>query len=218
MSIAPTLRNSTHEVWITLLLLFCAGLFVVVRSTNPKKLPSLVSGFFRGNSIEEKTLTPDSIALFFIFICTVSLLAMQTLQFHSIKMRFKGLDEFAFLGALLLAYYLAKTIALFLCGAVFRVQTDVRGYINEIYASAHLASMALLPIAMVIYFVGNINENIVEKSMLALVIIFFLYRTVKMFILMTNRGLNMVYLFLYLCVLEIVPLVLLFEWSKNYNL
>src|SRR5580658_7944424 len=141
MSIVPNLRVSGHEIWITLLLCFCLLLFVWVRITNPKKIPSLVSGFFRGGTIEEKTITPDSIALFFIFICSAVLLAMRAFQYHGVTTRFNKWEEFIFLGVVLLAYYLLKTIILLICGNIFQVQAKARDYVNEIYASAHLAAI-----------------------------------------------------------------------------
>jgi len=218
MSIVPILRVPNHEVWVTVLLLFCLLLFVWVRIINPKKIPSLVSGFFRGGTTEERTITPDSIALFFIFICSAALLAMHAFQFHGVVTRINGIEEFILLSIGLLGYYLLKTIALFICGTVFKVQSNARDYINEIYASAHLAAMGLFPAAVVLTFTNSINESLFEKGILAVIALFFIYRTIKMFILMMNKGLSMMYLFLYLCALEIIPLVLLFECSKSFNL
>src|SRR5208282_645700 len=94
MSIVPTLRVSGHEVWVTLLLFFCLLLFVWVRVMNPKKIPSLASGFLKGSGAEEKTITPDSVVLFFIFICSVSLLAMQAMRFYNIQIKHNNAEEF----------------------------------------------------------------------------------------------------------------------------
>jgi hypothetical protein len=218
MSIVPTLRFSGHEVWVTLLLFFCLLLFTWVRISNPKKIPSLVSGFFKGGFTEEKTIAPDSIALFFIFICSAALFIMQTFRVYDIKTRFSRAEEFLILSAALFAYYLFKTVALFLCGTIFRVESSAREYINEIYSSAHLAAVGLFPAIVVLTFVNNINGALFEKGILALLVLLFIYRTVKMFILMMNRGLSVMYLFLYLCTLEIIPLVLLFEYAKSMNL
>lgn len=217
MSIVSNLRFSGHEVWVTILLLVCLMLLAWVRMTNSKKIPSLVSGFFGGRAIEEKTITPDSIALFFIFICAATLLIMQAFQFNGIRTHFNNGEEFLLISFILLAYYLLKTLVLLLCGAIFEVESVARDYINEIYASAHLAAIGLLPAAIILTFVNNINEPVLEKGILALVILLFLYRTIKVFILMMNRGLSMIYLFLYLCALEIIPLVLLFEYGKGMN-
>ena len=218
MSIVPSLRVSSHEVWVTLLLLLCLLLFVWVRIINPKKIPSLVSGFFRGGTTGEKTITPDSIALFFIFICSVALLAMHVFQYHGINTRFGKFGEFLFLGAFLLGYYLVKTILLLIFGNIFMVGSKASDYVNEIYASAHLAALGLFPAAVVVTFTNNVNEGLFEKCMLVIIGVFYLYRTIKMFILMMNRGLSVMYLFLYLCALEIIPLVLLYEWMKGVNL
>jgi len=218
MSIIPSLRFSGHEVWITLILFLCLLLFVWVRVTNPKKIPSLVPAFFSGNATEEKTITPDSVALFFVFICSATLLVMQGFRFHNIQTRLTTGEQFLLIGIVLFAYYILKTIVLYLCGVIFQVQADARDYISEIYASSHLAAVCFLPTIIVLTFVNNINEGIFEKGILALIVLFFLYRTIKMFILMMNRGLNVMYLFLYLCALEIIPLVLLFEYRKGINL
>lgn len=218
MSIVPELRFPDHEVWVTSLLLVCLLLFAWVRIINPKKIPSLVTGFFKGGITEEKTITPDSIALFFIFICSAALLIMQTFQVRDIKTRFNSWEEFLLFSLLLLAYYIIKTIVLLLCGYIFQVESNARDYINEIYASAHLAALGLFPIVIVFTFVNTINETLFERGILALVGVLFLYRTIKMFILMMNRGLSIMYLFLYLCALEVIPVVLLIEYGRSINL
>jgi hypothetical protein len=218
MSIVPDFRFPGHEVWITLLLFSCLLLFVYVRITNPKKIPSLIPAFFSGSTTEEKTITPDSVAMFFVFVCSATLLIMQAFRFHNIQTRLNNIEEFLLIGLILFGYYILKTIALLLCGAIFQVQADARDYISEIYASSHLAAIGLLPAVIVLTFVNNINEDIFEKVILALIGLLFLYRTIKMFILMMNRGLSVIYLFLYLCALEIIPLVLLFEYRKGINL
>lgn len=218
MSIVPHLRFSDQEVWVTLLLFTCLLLFAWVRITNPKKLPSLVTGFFKGGVTEEKTITPDAIALFFIFICSASLLLVQAFQVHNIKTRFNHAEQFLLLAAVLLAYYFLKTLALLICGSLFKVETSARDYINEIYASAHLAALVLFPAALMLTFIHSINHAVFEKGILAVFLLLFIYRTAKMFILMMNKGLRMIYLFLYLCILEIIPVVLLIEFGKGLNL
>jgi len=218
MSIVPQLRFPAHEGWITLILFCCLLLLTWVRITNPQKIPSLISGFFKGGFTEEKTITPDSIALFVIFICSASLLILQALQLYNIKSRFTAPEEFFMLSISLFAYYLLKTIALYLCGTIFRVESEARNYISEVYSSAHLAAMGLFPAVIVLTFVNNINIFSFEKGILASLLLLFAYRTVKMFILMMNRGLHIVYLFLYLCALEIIPLVILFEYAKSMHL
>jgi hypothetical protein len=218
MSIVPQLRFPTHEGWIILVFFCCLLLFTWVRVTNPQKIPSLVSGFFKGSITEEKTITPESIALFVIFILSASLLIVQALQIYNIKTRFNTLEEFFGLGIILLAYYFLKTIALLLCGTIFRVESEAGDYIAEIYSSAHLAALGLFPAALVLTFVSNINIYTIEKGILASLLLLFAYRTVKMFILMMNRGLRIVYLFLYLCALEITPLIILFEYGKSIHL
>lgn len=218
MSIVPQLRFPMHEGWITMVLFCCLLLFTWVRVINPQKIASLVSGFFKGGFTEERTITPDSIALFVIFICSASVLIVQALQVYNIKTRFTMPEEFFGLTMVFLAYYLLKTIALLLCGTIFRVELEARDYINEIYSSAHLAAVGLFPAAVVLTFVNNINIHTVEKGIFASLLLLFAYRTIKMFILMMNRGLHVVYLFLYLCALEVTPLVILFEYGKSMHL
>lgn len=218
MSITPQLRFSTHDVWVTLLLFGCLLLFTWVRIANPKKIPMLISGFFKGGFTEEDTIALDSIALFIIFLCSASLLLLQAFHFYNITTHFTNAELFLLLAAGLFGYYLFKTIALFLCGTIFRVESSVRGYVGEIYSSANLAAVVLFPAIIVLIFVNNINGILFEKGILILLLILFIYRTIKMFILMMNKGLSIVYLFLYLCTLEIIPLVLLFEYGKSINL
>jgi hypothetical protein len=214
MKINPILHFPSTEHWVTALLFLCLLLLAWVKAAYPKKLFLVFrDAFVAGLPEEEWSLTPASIALFFIFLCSTVLLIMEL--FHNAGIRLYGNmgKEFAMLSLIVGGFYLAKTILIALCGFIFEEQQRAMEYLSEVYVFAHLLGIILLPLVMLETYSHAINQVLFERVILIGAGLIFAYRTIKMFIVMTNKGLSMMYLFLYICTLEILPLALFYRYG-----
>lgn len=77
---------------------------------------------------------------------------------------------------------------------------------------------AIIPLVAIAYFVHQPADAWFIWACLALLLFNYLYRLVQSFIGAVNYSSNVLYLFLYLCTLEIIPLMMLLVWIyRNYT-
>jgi|GEM_PF-1102303 hypothetical protein len=215
MKINPLFRFPSTEHWITALLFLCLLLLAWVKTAYPQKISLVFRDTFTATLPEEDNgINPASIALFFIFICSVVLLVMQLMNSYGIKLGANALSEFASIALFLFLYYAAKTIVIMITGFVFEEQARAWEYVSEIYVFAHFLGLVLLPAALVVTYASITGQKVVLEAIFAGIVLLLVYRTIKMFILMTNKGLSMMYLFLYICALEILPVALFYKYAK----
>jgi len=215
MNISPNFRFPTTEHWVTALLFTCLLLFTWVKATNPKKVGLLFREVFTVTlSEDDNGINPASIAMFVVFICSTALLVLQVLHIKNMKLFPTTGKEFLMISLFLFLFYMAKTILVFFSGFVFEQQQRAWEYLTEIYVYTHFLGMVLLPAALIVTYATAINDIKVLEGIFIGIGILYAYRTIKMFILMTNKGLSMMYLFLYICALEILPCALLIKYAE----
>lgn len=213
--IAPYFRFPTTEHWITALLFLCILLFAWVKTAYPKKVSLLFREVFTATLPDEDSgINPASIGMFIIFICVSVLLAMHLMQIKNLSLFHNAGKEFASLALVLFLIYMVKTLIILFTGFVFEQQERAWEYLSEIYVFAHFLGLVLLPVALLVTYVPEISNLRVLEVIFIGIGCLFVYRTIKMFILMTNKGLSMMYLFLYICALEILPFALLYKYAN----
>lgn len=213
--ISPYFRFPSTEHWITILLFLCILLFTWVKVAYPKKVTLVFREVFTTTMPEDDSgINPASIGLFIIFICTSVVLGMHLMHLHDINLYHSSAKEFMALAVALFLIYLAKTVVIFFSGFVFEQEERAWEYLTEIYFFAHFLGIVMLPVALLVTYTPAINNLRVLEAVFIVIGLLFIYRTIKMFILMTNKGLSMIYLFLYICSLEILPFALLVKYAK----
>jgi hypothetical protein len=110
--------------------------------------------------------------------------------------------------------YIAKTLIILFLGFIFDQSERAWEYVTEMYVFAHFLGMVLLPAALLVTYANEVNSRTIVEAVFAGIALLFVYRTIKMFILMTNKGLSMMYLFLYICALEILPFAVIVKYAK----
>jgi hypothetical protein len=214
MKINPILHFPSTEHWVTAVLFICLLLLAWVKTVYPKKLFLVFKDAFVASLPEEDSgISPASIALFFIFICSSVLLIMQLFHGSLARLYSNMGEEFAMLTLFIGGFYIAKTLLILLCGFIFEEQQSAAEYLSEVYVFTHVLGVILLPLVMLETYSHLIDTVLFERIILIAIALLFIYRTIKMFIIMTNKGLNMMYLFLYICTLEILPLALFYRYG-----
>lgn len=214
LTIQPLIRNNGTEYWITAILFICLIILAWVKIAYPKKMLVLVREVFTNElSFEEKSITPSSIALFLIFVCCSVLLIMQLIKAYGIKLQVNEAQEVVIISGSVLVFYIAKTAAIYISGFIFEEMSNAWEYITEIYVFSHFLGIILLPLMIINAYWGNINHKLFGEIIVGSIAALLLFRTIKMFILMINKGLRLMYLFLYICALEIVPLALFIRYG-----
>lgn len=124
----------------------------------------------------------------------------------------QGFAKFLFIAIFIALAYSLKMIALKIFGFIFNYDKPVASYIFNLFLINNVLGIVLLPMLIILtYFNFQYIEYILYIS-ISIVILFFLYRLIKGIIIWTNvTRYNLYYLFLYICALEIAPILIIIK-------
>lgn len=163
---------------------------------------------------------PYSIMTLFLFALSTSLVGFKALelQFPDLLKTQPDYVWFALGTAGILVWIIARAflfkLVQFIVGFDFG-QTENR---YRMIVFNQVCTYAILPLVAVAYFVSQPLNQWLIWVCLALLVLNYVYRLVQSVAGAVNYSANVLYLFLYLCTLEIVPLLLLAVWLyRTYN-
>lgn len=206
---------SNHPFWVFAILLFCVSLigymriFYSARFNNHIKsflVPRLANQLMR----EEYSLThPVSIFLSLNFFLMVSLIALLWMN----RLRATEYFSLSFTSLLLLfvfvvGIYFIKIIFLKLIGYFLNKPQETDDYIFTIFLLNQGVGIILLPMLVLICYGSAHLQTIFFVISFVLLGFFFLYRISRGGMQALNFGTPVFYIFMYLCALEILPLLI----------
>jgi hypothetical protein len=199
-------------------------LISVTRLTNPKNFTIFIQSVF--DSQLSQRIWSDSktnflsiiIQLSITFILTLSIIISFYLQSRS------ELLELSFYGILwrsilvLLVVYLTKFILIWLIGELLNFSHLSQGLITNTISLNGFISLLILPLSIVyIYNAGTFLGNATFYTLVSIFFIGVVFRNLHMFFMAISAlRFPIIYLFIYLCALEILPWLLLFKILDNY--
>ncbi len=214
--------NDKRAYFISLLAVII--LISITRLTNPKNFTIFIQSVF--DSQLSQRIWSDSktnflsiiIQLSITFILTLSIIIAFYLQSRS------ELLELSFYGILwrcilvLLVIYLTKFILIWLIGELLNFSHLSQGLITNTISLNGFLSLLMLPLSIV--YIYNSSTFLGNATFYTLVTIFFIgviFRNLHMFFMAISAlRFPIIYLFIYLCALEILPWLLLFKILDNY--
>ena len=213
--------QDTHKEgydWITIILVASLLLIGWTRLFYKKYFISLVKSFhfynyasslyFGRNSLTQRA----SAFLNLNFFIITGVLAFQTLQQTPYNLAgIKPLYLWIGFSAFFLVWYAWNFIMSRFIGFVFARQRAFSEYLHNYNLYRKIAGVSLFPIALIVQF---IQEDYREIFLIAGGIIFgiiFLVHIIRGLQVFLKENVSIFYLFLYLCALEILPIILVFE-------
>jgi hypothetical protein len=217
-----SLREPHHADWVTGVLIiffmllawtqFLYGKRVKQIFLAPHSIRFLSQLTREGNLFKERV----AVALGIVYLFSLPLLIIQinTILFKGTKSDVDQLKLFFGAAAFLLLYWLVKISLIRFLGFVFNTKTTTREYLLNILIFSLITGIVLLPFLVVINYT---HSFFVLVAALSVVAILFLYRLVKgFFIGITLTKFSYLFLFVYLCALEILPLLVIIKLLLNY--
>ncbi len=209
----------THYDYLPFGILFLSfAIFVWLYISYSKRLKSTIQGFFVNRFANQLARDEFSLSnrvtifLSVLFVFTLTLFTSQTFQYlFGMEVAPNG---FLFLnliiGASVVVVYLSKFIAVRLSGYVFQMNKAASDYILTVFLYCNTLGLFLLPIVICISFVKQISPYIFIYIGLTIIGLFLITRIIKGLLIWLNGvRASRFYLFLYLCTLEILPIVIL---------
>jgi len=212
----PLAINQQATDWITIVFLACLFIFAWIQTSYSKRLNQIFRAVAQqhhinqlerdGNIFKERI----ALGLGLNYYLLMSIFIFQILNaFGSVPSGFNNLTITLLIFAGLFVYQLLKSSAIYASGVIFNTGESARQYKLIILIFNYIIGIVLLPV-VVIAFYWNSEAFLIAG--IVIVSFLFLYRIARGFLTgQDNKSYNLFYLFLYLCTLEILPLLLIYK-------
>ncbi len=214
-STKPSLHFTNYNYWVAGTFMFLFILFIWIYTTNQKKLGQVIRGFYQTrfaniNARDEYSVgNRVSVFLSAFFVITVSIFVSQILAYYHIQI-YKNIPAEVIVGLLLVFIYSIKFVTIKLLGSIFLVQKEATEYIISIFLFCNVLGLFMLPLVICLLFMDQVPQSVFIDTGIVLVTIFLFIRMARgIFIGLKSQRVSKVYLFMYLCTLEILPFVLM---------
>ena len=214
----PKEMNSlSGEIWLMGILLFVLFLFAFIKMQFNSKLrlyyQSLTSyQLFNKMFKEQNTITLRlAILLSVVFYINSSLLIYYTLNYLSLTKSSSGFIIYgSTLGLLFMAFLVFASINKLLA-FVFESYKVINMYLYNTFYTNRILGVALLPFVVLYPYLPNFSSQILLFLAWIIVLLSFILRWFKGLQISFNYRIPFFYMFLYLCTLEIIPLLFLIK-------
>jgi hypothetical protein len=212
------LHKTNYDFFVGGLLLIVYALFVWLYVSNRKKLNQLIQAFYlnrAGDQLSKEDLAiGNRVAVFLslFFIVTSSLFGLHLLSYYNTSTFFHyNTAVSALLIALIVVFaYTFKFLTIRILGNIFNVQKEAAEYGMLVFLFCNTLGLFMLPVVFGLSFMKQINPQFFIYTGITLIVVFIIIRTLRgLFIGMNSSRISKIYLFVYLCTLELLPFIIL---------
>jgi hypothetical protein len=214
----PNIKTVEVTNWEIIILLGSVVLIGIVKAFSNNRFKQGIKALFNYGvaqeiTREEKVFFHRSNILFtFIHLLTTALFIYQLKEFVGVKVfSSNGFGGFLLILAFLAGMYIVKYLFSKLLLFVFNDTTIAPEYIFNVSLYNNLLGTFFIIILCITYFSLLPISFILIYIALPLILITFFLRVVRLFIVGKTKGILYFYIFVYLCSLEILPLVVLYR-------
>lgn len=221
-TLQPLSRPISSADWTVGAMLMCLLIYAWVQRNYTKRLRQVFKAAalprFMNQLEREGNLFTERITLglstIFIVIFTIAL--SQILK-HTTGLNFSGKAGIWLYLALLAAVsgiWLIKAGLISMSGIIFKTAEYARAYLlNNLIFNMIMGILLFLPVVMTAF----INADIYTWVSIVIIVILMVYKALRGILIgLTNSNFSILYLFIYLCTLEILPYVILYKALTGY--
>jgi len=204
-----------HEDWIILVLLISAFLFSLVRKT-PKSLLSGVTRFFLYRGITDPASRDigglfhwQSTVLNLISFLIVGLFGYSVASYYDlIPFALRGITFWLISLGIIISAVTLRHIVCIITGSASGEREVFREYLLGVYQSYRFSALFLFIIIILMSYTLIIPVRIYFICGILVLGAMYLIRVIRLLIIFLNRNISIFYLILYLCALEILPVLI----------
>lgn len=205
-----------RDNWIMGVIIALLLFFAVIRVSYPNEIMVMIQGFFNNRvltqiSKEENLFNSwPFIFLYLLFGFTIGLFLYLVSTFTQLGGIAEGFNLYLIFSLSILVLFTLKIVTLRFIGFLFDVPRLVREYVSILYLSYFNTALMFLPVVVIMAFSPkNMVDSFIIFGVLILAIIFFVQFLRAGTSIFKTYSLSKFYLFLYLCTLEIGPILIL---------
>jgi hypothetical protein len=209
----------SRDIWVIgvifILLLFAAGLNIA----STKDVSNVFQSFYHRKAAgpagkEESPINAWTfIGLFILFGLTSGMfLYLLTTGYYKVYYTIAGFQLFITLSIVIIALFAVKFLVLKFLGFVFDISKLVDDYIATLSLTYFNITFVFLPVAVCFSLIADAFIPFLLAVTLVLVVIIFVWQYLRSSVsIITNFRFHKFYLFMYLCALEICPILILIK-------
>lgn len=208
-----------HDDWIVIVILISAFLYLVFRAVS-KRLFSDVTRFFLFRGIGDKA-SRDLGALFHWESTIINFVSFINLALFAYCISFyyefipSNISGFLFWFISLVIIILAVTIRHIICfltGSLSEESNVFSEYIITIYLSYRFMAFVVFILVILLAYTNLFPVKVIFIAGLLSISILYLLRIIRLFLIFMKRNISILYLILYLCALEFLPVVIIVKY------
>ena len=217
-------RPLQHD-WIIGIIFLSAYLWLILRSTTRSMFSELTRFLlFRGiNESSSRNIgslfTWQSTILNFVSFMVIGLFAFCAAERYDFIP--SGIEPFLFMLISTGLVIFGITSRHFICLAAGNLsgESDVfNEYLMTVYNSYRFSSVILFGVVVLLAYTVFLSDHVYFSIGAIVLIVFYLYRIIRLFLIFIKRNMSILYLILYLCALEILPVLILVRYFTGLDL
>ena len=222
----PINKQSTD--WVTILFVICLLIFAWIQTYSSKRFAQIfraaaqthfVNQLEREGNLFRERIT---LGLGFIYYTITSIFIYHLFTtFLELPPEINNLVITAIIFGTLFFYSMLKSALVYVIGVIFNTAESARSYQLNILIFNHITGILLFPFILMAFYWKSPIFLIIGSVLVSLLMLYRFYRGILTG--MYNKNYNLFYLFLYLCTLEILPMLLLIkvisktsDWSLSF--
>lgn len=178
-------------------------------STNFK----LTNRMFKNNSLLQNQL--DGALYLFYFLSMTLLLYITELKTGLLPYELQGVLLFLFNLGLLAMLFFGRIILHNIVGFLFNRVRIVREYLYNMFVFNKLSGIVVVPLLFLMIYTRGTLQEIAFWTCISVLSGILVLRLIRAVVFSYRKDVLNFYMFLYLCALEIMPLVLLYRWLEG---
>ncbi len=208
-----------HSDWIVVVIFVAAFLFSLIKATSKSMLPE-VTRFFLFRGINEP-VSRDISGLFYWQSTILNLISFVILGLFSYCAAAwydfipTGISPILFMFISSAIIVSGITLRHFIC----RITGNLSGesevfneYLIGVYQSYRFCSLIIFVLVVLLVYTAFLPPDIYFFSGLVVLLIMYIYRVLRLFLIFIKKDISIFYLILYLCALEILPVLILLKY------
>ena len=221
--ITPKVLSRQTNDWSTSVLLLVVGIACIINVSYRSRLKQLFNAFARnrfvGQIVREENVMLQRINIFLsiTFLLVGALFIFQLGNFFNLPFASNSsMANYSVIVISLLVFYFIKISAFNFLGFLFKIEKEMREYVFTLLLYNHFIGVGLIPVVVLVAFLPGFANKYLFFAIGTIVAIAFLLRTLRSYGNVSGGSrFSIFYLFLYLCTLEILPLVIIAKLIIN---
>jgi hypothetical protein len=210
--------RQTRDQWVIVVIIALVLYTATLNRIMSKDFQSVWQAFY-SKRMQSQVSKEDNvinswtfIGLFLLFGLTSGLLLYQLAQHYHVYYSISGVRLFVSLSLIILILFAVKFVIVKFLGYVFNINKLVSEYLSVLYLTYFNIAFVFLPVAVCFSLVPDPLIPYISAIALVLIVIIFMWQYLRSSVnIISSIVFHKFYLFVYLCALEICPILILIK-------